>query len=63
MPHGRPLLGIWIGNAAALAFASAWTTTIVCRLDWAHVQPSTLARPRTCRPASRADEDCAGAGG
>lgn len=63
MPHGRPLLGIWIGNAAALAFASAWTTTIVCRLDWAHVQPSTLARPRTRHPASRADEDCAGAGG
>ena len=35
----RPLLGVWLGNVWALAFASLWTIALVCCcIDWKRVR-------------------------
>ena len=34
----RPLLGVWLGNVAALAFAAMWVLAFLARIDWRRVQ-------------------------
>ena len=35
-----PLLGVWCGNAAAVAWAALWTFAVVCCIDWKRIQPA-----------------------
>ena len=40
-PESNPLLGIWVGNASALAFAAIWLfVLVVFVIDWAAVRPA-----------------------
>ena len=34
----RPLLGVWLGNASALAFAATWILLVVVCIDWPRVR-------------------------
>lgn len=42
-PRGRPLLGVWIGNATALAIGAVCTVLVLCRIDWRSVRRTTEA--------------------
>lgn len=35
----RALVGVWCGNAVALAFAATWIVVVVSRVDWPRVRP------------------------
>jgi Na+-driven multidrug efflux pump len=39
-PTGRPLLGIWLGNASALAWAAVWVAVVCINVDWKAVKPA-----------------------
>jgi len=39
----RPLLGVWLGNVAALAFAAVWVLVLVACKDWERVRAVTAA--------------------
>lgn len=34
-----PLLGVWLGNAAALAFAALWAAAVALSFDWSAAKP------------------------
>eukprot|EP00041_Stephanoeca_diplocostata_P029195 m.856061 g.856061 ORF g.856061 m.856061 type:complete len:544 (-) comp23511_c0_seq1:3708-5339(-) len=35
----RPLLGVWLGNAAALTWAGLWTVGVVIAIQWSKLRP------------------------
>uniref|UniRef100_A0A7S0IRK3 Protein DETOXIFICATION n=1 Tax=Calcidiscus leptoporus TaxID=127549 RepID=A0A7S0IRK3_9EUKA len=40
-----PLLGCWLGNAAALAIAAVWSVSAVSALDWRRCSPAVVHTP------------------
>ena len=43
----RPLLGVWLGNVAALTIAAVWVTAIVASKNWGAVRRASFAARRT----------------
>lgn len=37
----RPLLGVWLGNTAALTWAGLWTVGVVILIQWSKLKPVT----------------------
>lgn len=54
-PRGRPLLGVWTGNAVAVALGATIVVVVLCRIDWPRVARARPVSARSWSPPYEAD--------